>query len=58
MNNYVDDTGRSYHLVFSPSRIDPKTGKIIWARTYGKKVWPMRIYDDKPKPKPTTKSKP
>lgn len=33
-------------VIFRPWRIDPKTGKKLWARNYGLRAWPIRIDDD------------
>jgi hypothetical protein len=34
-------------LIFRPYRIDPRTGKKIWACWSGRKAFPMLVDDDK-----------
>lgn len=34
-----------YRLIFRPSRVDPRTGKTLWARTYGLRAWPIIVPD-------------
>ncbi|HYF36005.1 MAG TPA: hypothetical protein VD994_11995 [Prosthecobacter sp.] len=36
--------GKRY--VFRPWRVDPKTKKVMWAKHYGLKAWPILV-DDK-----------
>lgn len=33
--------GKRY--VFRPYRTDPRTGKVLWAREYGLKAWPILV---------------
>jgi hypothetical protein len=45
--------GQSGHFEFRPYRVDPRTGKTLWAKHYGLKAWPIWVPDEK---KPDDKS--
>ncbi len=33
-------------LIWRPYRLDPRTGKLIWACQYGLRAWPILIDDE------------
>lgn len=41
---FVDENGSRYYLIYRPYRKDPATGKILYAKAYGYRAWPIRIY--------------
>ena len=36
---------KGHHLVFRPWRTDPRTGRTLYASTYGLKAWPIVVAD-------------
>lgn len=32
-----------YRLVFRTTRVDPRTGRVLHARAYGLKAWPILV---------------
>ena len=36
-----------FRLIFRPWRIDPRTGRKLWAKHHGKKAWPMWVPVDR-----------
>lgn len=36
-----------FRYVFRTKRICPRTGKVLYARRYGLKAWPMLVPDDR-----------
>jgi hypothetical protein len=32
-----------YRVVFRATRVDPRTGRILHARAYGLRAWPMLV---------------
>jgi len=39
-----DHKGRKYYVIFRPYRVDKRTGRVLYAKAYGIKAWPIRVY--------------